>query len=148
MRKILVAIDGSDTALKALDYAIRQAGYSPPAELHVLTVRPPTTVYSAGEIYLTAERLQEAAAERAQQVLAEAGKRLDAAGCKYTLEQLEGDPAETITRRAVELGCQSITMGTHGHGALGILLLGSVAQRVLHYTTLPVTVVKQSSVRT
>ncbi len=69
-------------------------------------------------------------------------ERLQAAGCRYTLEQLEGDPAETIARRAAELGCESVTMGTHGLGSFGILFLGSVAQRVVHHTTVPVTLVK------
>ena len=50
--------------------------------------------------------------------------------------------AETIARRAAELGCESITMGTHGLGSFGILFLGSIAQKVVHYTTVPVTLVK------
>ena len=69
-------------------------------------------------------------------------ERLRAAGCRFELEQLEGDPAETIARRATELGCESITMGTHGLTSLGILLLGSVAQKVVHHATVPVTLVK------
>ena len=44
MRRILVAIDGSDNALRALDFAQRQARLAPPAVLHVLTVEPPANV--------------------------------------------------------------------------------------------------------
>jgi nucleotide-binding universal stress UspA family protein len=33
-------------------------------------------------------------------------------------------------------------MGTQGLGKLGVLIMGSVAQRVLHHATLPVTLVK------
>ena len=40
MRRILVAIDGSETALRALDFAVRQARCAPTAELHVLNVQP------------------------------------------------------------------------------------------------------------
>jgi nucleotide-binding universal stress UspA family protein len=142
MRRILVAIDGSESALRALDVAARQARLEPAAELHVLTVLPMLSNYTAAEIYVTAERIRQAAVDKAQAVLDEAARRLQATGCSYTLEQLEGDPAETIARRAADLGCESITMGTHGLGSFGILFLGSVAQRVVHHTTVPVTLVK------
>ena len=142
MRRILVAIDGSEGALRALDVAARQARLEPAADLHVLTVLPTLSNYTAAEIYVTAERIRQAAVDKAQAVLDEAGRRLQASGCRYTLEQLEGDPAETIARRAADLGCESITMGTHGLGSFGILFLGSVAQRVVHHTTVPVTLVK------
>ena len=58
------------------------------------------------------------------------------------LEQLTGEPAETIAHRAEELGCESIIMGTQGLGKLGVLVMGSVAQRVMHHATVPVTLVK------
>jgi nucleotide-binding universal stress UspA family protein len=142
MRRILVAIDGSEGALRALDVALRQARLEPAAELHVLTVLPTLSNYTAAEIYVTAERIRQAAVEKAQAVLDAAAGRLKASGCRFALEQLEGDPAETIARRAAELDCESITMGTHGLGSFGILFLGSVAQRVVHHTTVPVVLVK------
>ena len=91
---------------------------------------------------MTPERIHEVAAERARAILAAAEARLKSAGCPFDLEQLEGDVAETISHRAAELGCESITMGTHGLGSFGILFLGSIAQKVVHYTTVPVTLVK------
>jgi nucleotide-binding universal stress UspA family protein len=142
MRRILVAIDGSDTALRALDFAVRQASLAPPADLHVLTTQPTLSNYTAAEIYVTAERIHQVAAERAHAILEVAGERLKSAGCRFRLEQTEGDAAETIARRAAELGCESITMGTHGLTSIGILLLGSVAQKVVHHATVPVTLVK------
>ena len=142
MRRILVAIDGSEGALRALDFAMQQARLEPAAELHVLTVLPTLSNYTAAEIYVTAERIRQAAVEKADAILEVAAGRLKAAGCSFTLEQCEGDPAETIARRAVKLGCEAITMGTHGLGSFGILFLGSVAQKVVHYATVPVTLVK------
>jgi nucleotide-binding universal stress UspA family protein len=91
---------------------------------------------------VTAERIEEVATARARDVLEAAAGRLKDSGCVFTLEQLEGEPAETITRRAGELRCESITMGSHGHGTFGILFMGSVAQRVVHHATVPVTIVK------
>jgi len=142
MRRILVAIDGSETALRALDFAVQQASHSPAAELHVLNVQPTLSNYTAAEIYVTAERIHQVAAERAHAILEAAAERLTTVGGSFKLEQTEGDAAETIARRAAELGCESITMGTHGLSSFGILFMGSVAQRVVHYATLPVTLVK------
>jgi nucleotide-binding universal stress UspA family protein len=142
MRRILVAIDGSETALRALDFAIGQARLSPAAELHVLTVQAPASTYTAWEIYVTAEKLREIAAERTRTILDAAAVRLKGAGCRHALEQQEGEPAETIARRAAELGCESITMGTRGAGQMSVLVMGSVAQRVVHHATVPVTLVK------
>ena len=142
MRRILVAIDGSETALRALDFAVQQARCAPPAELQVLNVQPLLSNYTAAEIYVTAERIHQVAAERARAILDAAAEQLRNAGCDFKLEQTEGDPAETIANRATELDCESITMGTHGLTSLGILFLGSVAQKVVHYATVPVTLVK------
>ncbi|MBP7608280.1 MAG: universal stress protein [Steroidobacteraceae bacterium] len=142
MRRILVAIDGSETALRALDFAVQQARCAPPAELQVLNVQPLLSNYTAAEIYVTAERIHQVAAERARAILDAAAEQLRNAGCDFKLEQTEGDPAETIANRATELDCESITMGTHGLSSFGILFMGSVAQRVVHYATVPVTLVK------
>jgi nucleotide-binding universal stress UspA family protein len=142
MRRILVAIDGSETALRAIDFAIKQARCAPTAELHVLNVQPTLSNYTAAEIYVTAERIHQVAAERARAILDAAAGHLKDAGCSFKLEQTEGDPAETIANRAMELDCESITMGTHGLSSFGILFMGSVAQRVVHYATVPVTLVK------
>lgn len=142
MRKILVAIDGSDTALRALDFAVQQARCEPPAHLHLLTVQSTVSASTAWQIYVTAERLQQIARERAAGIFEAATARVKKAGCSFEFEELVGEPAETIARRAAELGCESIVMGTHGLGQLGVLIMGSVAQRVVHQANVPVTLVK------
>ena len=142
MRKILVAIDGSEAASRALDYAVTQARCEPTALLHVLNVQPTLSNYTAPEIYVTAERIREVTAARARAILDAAAAHLKGVGCQFELEQVEGEPAETIARRARELGCESITMGTHGLTSIGILFMGSVAQKVVYYADVPVTLVK------
>lgn len=142
MRKILVAIDGSEAASRALDYAVTQARCEPAALLHVLNVQPTLSNYTAPEIYVTAERIREVTAARARAILDAAAVHLKDVGCQFELEQVEGEPAETIARRARELACESITMGTHGLTSIGILFMGSVAQKVVYYADVPVTLVK------
>lgn len=142
MRRILVAIDGSDTALRALDFALLQAGHEPRAELHLLNVQSTVSANTAWQIYVTAERLQQMARERESGIFEAATARAKQAGCSFEFERLDGEPAATIARRAAELDCESIVMGTHGLGQLGVLIMGSVAQRVVHQATVPVTLVK------
>jgi len=50
----------------------------------------------------------------------------------------DGDPAETILRVAGEEGADLIVLGTHGRGALGKLLMGSVAEKVVRGAPCPV----------
>ena len=142
MRRILVAVDGSESALRAVDVAAAQARLTPDGGLHVLTVRHPASFYGALEIYVTEEQMREIATRQATAVLDAAAERAARSGIRFETEQLEGEPAAVIADRAVELGCEAIVMGSHGRGQLGAFVLGSVAQRVVHHATVPVTLVK------
>jgi nucleotide-binding universal stress UspA family protein len=64
------------------------------------------------------------------------------AGIPFTAEVAIGDIAATINKRAEELGCDGIVMGTAGTSAMENLLMGSVATKLVHITKLPVTLVK------
>jgi nucleotide-binding universal stress UspA family protein len=141
MRTMLVAIDGSDVALRALEYAARQTCGTDVC-LHVLCVQPPPRAYGEIEVYVGEQRVHELGESAALAVLDDARQRLSGRVAHFELEHLEGDPGVTIARRATELGCESIVMGTHGRGRLGSALMGSVAQRVVHASSLPVTLVK------
>jgi nucleotide-binding universal stress UspA family protein len=55
---------------------------------------------------------------------------------------LVGYVAQSIARHADEAGCDAIVMGTRGMSAIGNLLMGSIATKVIHLTKLPVTLVK------
>jgi nucleotide-binding universal stress UspA family protein len=142
MRKVLGPIDGSDNALRALNVAIGQLRSVPGAELHLLTVHPPVRVYGEIQVYASHERMEELAAQHARDILAPAEARPGSAGIRWGSEQLEGDPAETIVRRAADLGCDAIVMGTRGLGRVENLVLGSVAFKVVHLATVPVTLVR------
>jgi nucleotide-binding universal stress UspA family protein len=55
----------------------------------------------------------------------------------------EGDPNAEILRAAEEFHCDMIVLGTHGRTAIGRLLMGSVAEAILHGAQCPVLIVKQ-----
>ncbi|MCX5908212.1 MAG: universal stress protein [Deltaproteobacteria bacterium] len=54
---------------------------------------------------------------------------------------VEGDPASEILKKADELGCDIVVMGTHSHGIITHTFLGSVAEKVLHRIRKPVYII-------
>lgn len=62
---------------------------------------------------------------------------------RVTVEVLTGRTADAIARRSEEIGARLIVMGTHGRGAVGQLLLGSVADRVIRLARCPVMTVRE-----
>lgn len=142
MRTILAATDGSDAALRALDFAARMAAAMTGTRLHVLYVRLPVRAYGEIEVYAGKERMIELSRQEAAAILEGARRFVADRISSVEFEQQEGDPGETIVRRASELGCESIVMGTHGRGRLASAILGSVAYRVVHLSTIPVTLTR------
>jgi nucleotide-binding universal stress UspA family protein len=142
MGTTLVAIDGSEAAQRVLDHAVRQASARPGVRLHVLTVQPPVRVYGEIEVYAGEQRMREMAQQEARAVLETARERVAGTAVEMDFECVEGEPGDTIVRRATELGCDGIVMGTHGRSRLGTAIMGSVAQRVVHLADVPVTLVK------
>lgn len=142
MHKFLVPIDNSENATRALQYAIRLAKENGEAELHIVHAHGLPLVYGEIAVYLREEKAQEMLRQHSEDVLRPALETANAAGVKYTSEILVGDPPEAIAKCAEQRGCDAIVMGTRGMGAIGNLVMGSVATKVIHLTKLPVTLVK------
>lgn len=142
MNKLLVPIDGSEHAQRALDHALRLAKENGPVELHILTVQPEPNVYGEIQVYITEERMAQLQRRHSEDILAPAVAAAKKAGVAHPSEILVGNAASTIAKRADDLGCDGIVMGTQGRNAMGSALMGSVALKVVHLTKLPVTLVK------
>jgi nucleotide-binding universal stress UspA family protein len=142
MAKLLVPVDGSENATRALKHALRLAKEPGPIELHIVTVHPEPVVYGEIQVYVSKEKMDELQRQRSEDILEPALKAAKAAGVSFTSEILTGDTAASIAKRADELHCDGIVMGTRGMGSIGNLVLGSVATKVVHLTKLPVTLVK------
>lgn len=142
MLKILIAVDGSAHAKHAIEAVARLARESVQVEAILLNVREGPVYY--GELPVLSLEEIEAAQQQAQdKVLADAEAQAAQAGLKLGLSQRStGYPALEIVRVADEVGAAQIVMGTHGRGAMGSLLQGSVAQRVVHLSKVPVLLVK------
>jgi len=142
MHKLLVPYDGSDNAKRALAYAIRLAKEHGPMPIHVVYAHEEPRVYGEISVYIPAEKMKAMQDQHCEAVLAGAEAPLQAAGVPWTKEVLTGHVGEVIARRADELGCDAIVMGSRGLSPIGSLLMGSVATRVVHFARVPVTLVK------
>lgn len=137
----LVAVDGTETSLKAVAWVIaRRDDWKEAPVIHLLNVQPalPRDVTR----FVNAEQVSEYHREEGMKALAEAERQLKAAGIAPQLHISVGDSAETIVEFAVSRHCDQIVVGTRGHTGLGGSLLGSVASKVAHLTRLPLLLVR------
>ena len=140
--KILLPVDGSECALRAVEYLIsHSAWFRDLPEIHLLHVHAPIPIGRV-QAHVGKETLHAYYLEESQASLLEAQQKLDAAGCAHTIHIHVGQPAEVIAKLAAEQGCDLIVMGTHGRGGIAGLVTGSVANRVLHLASCPVLLVK------
>jgi len=141
MRRILVPVDGSDCAQRALDYVIAQSRQCPVnAQLVYVNVVP--DFYATRREYVGRKENREFAEKRSKAALDPAARKLARAKVVHGIDILWGDIAPEIARAAGRLKCESIVMGTRGMGAIGSLILGSVATKVIHLAKIPVTLVR------
>lgn len=142
MLKLLVAVDGSTHADKAIAVAASLAKEAGTTRVWLLHVREGTFYY--GALPPLDYEAQERTQRQAQADLLEAalGRARDAGLQDVQPITAVGPAATEIVRVAAETGADQIVMGTRGMGALGGLLLGSVAQRVVHLAPVPVLLVK------
>jgi nucleotide-binding universal stress UspA family protein len=142
MRKILVPVDGSENALRALSYALKLAKENKAIALHLITVHQEPVIYGEIQVYVSREKMEELQRNHSMDILQPAVDAAKAAGVSYTSEILVGDTASMVVKRADELNGDGIVMGTRGMSAVGNLVMGSVATKVVHLTKLPVTLIK------
>lgn len=140
MLRILVPMDGSAPALRALDHAVERLARCGGGEIHLLNIQPPIPA-SVGD-FVGADVVGRYQQEEGETALAAARRRLQEAGARHVVATRVGIVADTVADYIAETGCEEIVMGSRGLGALSGMLLGSVATRILHAATVPVTIVK------
>lgn len=143
MKKLLLPIDGSDCALRAVDLVISQrALYRDPDdfEVHLVNVQLPFS--SNVSRFVSHEQVARHHREESEKAQQQARAVLAAAGVKTICHHEVGSPAETITRLADSLHCDRIVMGTYGRGALKEFLVGSTTLKVISLAHVPILLVK------
>lgn len=143
--RILVPIDGSDTAARGLDEAIRLAGrlQSQLVILHVLDDQPLLMEVALVENY---RDMMNRLKKEAEVLLRDAVARAAAAGVQAEARLREPTPARAaiaIVEEAAKSACRLIVMGTHGRRGIGRLAMGSDAELVLRSSPVPVLLVRQ-----
>lgn len=135
--KILVPLDGSKHAFKALDYAcdLAEKYGSTLVLLHVVTSRE---LPEAVRQYVEVEHIEEPPGYVYEQMVAEnvlgdGERRAQKRGLKTVRKLVEhGDPTEVIMHVAKNEGCDAVVMGTRGLSGIRGLMVGSVAHKVSH----------------
>lgn len=144
MLKVLLLVDGSESARRAIEYVTRLPNRGRPVSVNVLNVQP---LVSFGELMGHVTRDDQS---KVQQAHEDAGRRIvDEALSKLRVDHLEavghvrlGDPVTEIAKLARESRCEEIVMGRRGMGVIKSLLLGSVAAKVVHLVDEPVVLVR------
>ncbi|MGV2909216.1 universal stress protein [Achromobacter sp. AGC25] len=140
MKNVLIPVDGSANALRAVHYMIDHIREYGPCTLHLLNVQLPI-VSGTVLAFISQEMIQEYYDDEAKTALEDAKAALDRAGVMYQEALRVGHIAESIKAYATEHQCDHIIMGSRGLGAAGSLLLGSVALKVLHTVHIPVVLI-------
>jgi nucleotide-binding universal stress UspA family protein len=139
-RAILVPVDGTPFGEHALPLAIN-AAVRAKAELHLVHVHTSLSA-SYAEIQLYDLSLEQQIKERQRAYLDGLRQKLaDIPGLKVCTALREGDVMEEIRDHLAECGAGLIVMTTHARGALGRFWLGSVADRLVRESPMPVLLV-------
>lgn len=136
--KILLAVDGSETAVRATrKFVETSAWYKQAPQVLLVTVQLPVPyVFFAG--VASQNVVEKYYRDEGEKALAPSKQVLDAAGIRYSPHVLVGQVAQTIVDHAQKSGCDMIYMGTRGMSAISSAVLGSIAIQVLHLTRVPV----------
>lgn len=162
MKRILVPIDLSDITEPVIDLA-RQLAKGLGAEIHLVHVRELTAAGTPGTLGYGLAGMPELAPmtgvpapgfdplpetlpqdEHQKSKIAEWQNEIAQDGINVTLHEPAGVVIEEILSQADELDADLIVMGTHGHGAMYNLLVGSTTKGVLKHSRRPVLLVPPS----
>ena len=141
-KRILVAVDASETSDLALQAAIRLASEQQ-ANLRIVHVIDTTDINSMGSEYLDPSGMLERLTQNGQSILDKAKAAATAAGVAaetslVKIEAMNQRISEAIANEAEAWPADLIVIGTHGRRGLTRLFLGSVAEGAARLATKPV----------
>lgn len=139
---ILLAVDGSPFTKKMLAYlAAHEELLGTSHHYTALTVQPPLPAHARAS--LSKELVEEYYEDENQKVLDPVVKFMATKGVALQTISKVGHIAETIAEVASQdKQFDLLVMGSHGHGALATLVMGSVTTKVLAQSTVPVLIVR------
>jgi nucleotide-binding universal stress UspA family protein len=139
--KILLAVDGSSYTKKMLAYlTTHDELFGPRNEYTLLTVQPPLPPRARAAV--GKEIVDGYYADETQKVMAPIAEFLAHHNLVVQREWKVGHVGETIADFADDGKFDLLVMGSHGHGSIGNLVMGSVATQVLSRSKVPVLLVR------
>lgn len=139
--KILLAVDGSKYTKRMLGYVTaHEELFGPAHDYTVATVVAPITPRAAS--VLGKEAVDAYYHDSAEDVLKPVRKFFEKQSLKAKFVMKTGHAGDTLAKMADAGKFDLVVMGSHGHGTLGNLIMGSVATRVLAGSKAPVLLVR------
>lgn len=137
--KILVPLDGSKLAEAILPYVADLASKLETTVVLFQVLQPvEEALVEEGRVVAYVDELMSQRAAAARKYLDEISARLAADGIAAQVKVAFGSPPEEIIQNAHQLGVDMIAMSTHGRSGVSRWVYGSVADRVLRGSGLPV----------
>lgn len=140
-KRILAPLDGSDTGEAALHDA-EAIALRTGASLVLLHVVPAPSHMETRWLGKEFNEFVKAMHEAGQKYLEKTQRRLAAKGIEVSVKMDSGDPAARIIANAMEEKVDLISMSTHGRSGIPRWVLGSVADKILHESRLPLWLVR------
>ena len=140
MRKVLLAVDGSEHSDQVARYLVEFVKEHGAVEIHLANVQPDPVGWQT--LGIEQQGIQAHLAALGRRSVKSAQAILDDAGLLYHTHLRQGDAARTLVLLATKIGCDTIVMGTRGLNAISGMALGSVTTKVLYLSQVPVICVK------
>lgn len=143
--KILLAVDGSENALRAAKQALHLSKLNPEVEVTALYVAPSYyDLFPASGVHgwIQQKEVNQEIEARAEKVFDTVRDLFAAEGQAISTVVEQGDTGVVICRVATEGKFDLVVMGSRGYGAIKGIILGSVSHKVLYLCPCPVMTVK------
>jgi nucleotide-binding universal stress UspA family protein len=145
MKKILIPIDGSEFSERALEKA-KEIATLCGSDIVLLNVKDRQVPFDVGTIMesgTTIQHLIDSSASKAEEIISGANEALKGFGGQIENVILEGKPSDAIISYLKKNKVDLVIMGSHGiSGGVQSVMLGSVANKVLHHVDVPIMIVK------
>lgn len=139
--QVLVAVDGSETSIRAARYAADLARQGSGTLTILTVVRTPEGWWGIDGEPPTPEAMASAVTEARHRVLDKVRNQIDTSGIEVNTESEVGDPATTVVAACNRIEADLLVIGRRGAGLVERMLIGSVADRLAHHSPCPILIV-------
>lgn len=147
-QRILVPVDGSEGARHALDEALKLARLSGAQLQAVYVLQHPTQVVDVAAGFVEQVQMRDTSSETATAVLADAREQMAPFGVTGAVRAVDayGENLAAVLMRAIdEFDADLVVMYSHGRSGIRRLFAGSVAESLLHNTTVPLLLLRNGA---